>query len=348
MLMFCSKCGSEIADDSLFCHHCGNKISTEIIAKNDLENNKIAIEPSKIKEYLGYTKFLEVSKFTLYTAKNKLQQKIDSLGRYRNFEKPTSDVSNSFDGFWRIFFIILAIGVVISAFSCGDANDSVIANIVSIVTVVLLFFNTDLLIGVGISLGSALIGSLIICIIKSIIYSSKYSKELHIYNNKIAKDKDRVKEEKIQINTLKEEQAELTQQISVIDNTLERLYSLNVVYPKYRSLIPIVTIHEYFDSGRHSSLPEAYNKYEEESRQNRIIEQLDVVISMLEQIRNNQYALYEAIQESNEIADRIYYQSEEMLTSNRKIAHNSEIAAYNAKIAAENSTISTYIDYCKW
>ena len=346
--MYCSKCGSEIADGSLFCHHCGNKISTETLAKTDLRNNEILIESSKIKEYLGYAKFLEVSKFTLYTAKNKLQQKIDSLGRYRNFEKPTSDVSNSFDGFWRNFFILLILGLIIASICCAGEDGDPIVNLLSILLIVTLFTDIDLLIGVGISIGAALVGAFIIAIIKSINYSAKYNKKLNEYKRKIENDKDRVKEEKIQINILKEEQAELNQQISVIDNTLERLYSLNVVYPKYRSLIPIVTIHEYFDSGRHSSLPEAYNKYEEESRQNRIIEQLDVVISMLEQIRNNQYALYEAIQESNEIADRIYYQSEKMLSSNRKIAHNSEIAAYNAKIAAENSTISTYIDYCKW
>ena len=349
--MFCSKCGLEIADNSLFCRHCGNKISNEITTKTESKNNEMVSgtdEISRIKEYLGYAKFLEVSRFTLLTSKNKLQQRIDTLGKYRNFEKPTSNVSSSFDGFWKIFFTIFAIGLFISVFCCGNAKDSVLSNIISIITIVMLFFNTELLIGVGISLGCALLSAILICIVKSVNYSAKYRKELLEYDAAIEQDKNRVTQEKIKISILKQEQNDLTKQILEIDNTLERLYSMNVIYPKYRSLIPIVTIHEDVDAGRHTTLPEAYNKYEEESRQNRIIEQLDVVISMLEQIRNNQYALYEAIQESNEIANRIYAQSEAMLSSNKAIARNSEIVAYNSKIIAQNSTISTYIDFCKW
>lgn len=85
--------------------------------------------------------------------------------------------------------------------------------------------------------------------------------------------------------------------------SLSKLYSQNIIYSKYRNLVAIATIYEYFDSGRCTELEGpngAYNMYESELRSNIIICSLSQIISDLGQIKNGQYALYEQIRLSNE------------------------------------------------
>ena len=122
---------------------------------------------------------------------------------------------------------------------------------------------------------------------------------------------------------------------------------MNNLHNNYRNLVAVIRLLEYFDSGRCVALTGpsgAYNIFEDEMLHERIITKLDIAISRLEEIRNAQYMLYEAIQESNYYAERMYSQSNELLSVNKNIANNAEIAAYNSKIAATNSTVSAYID----
>lgn len=90
---------------------------------------------------------------------------------------------------------------------------------------------------------------------------------------------------------------------TTLQNSLTKLYSQNVIYAKYRNLVAVATIYEYFDSGRCTELEGpngAYNMYEGELRSNIIICSLSQIIADLTQIKNGQYALYEQISRSNE------------------------------------------------
>ena len=90
---------------------------------------------------------------------------------------------------------------------------------------------------------------------------------------------------------------------ATLQTSLTKLYSQNIIYAKYRNLVAIATIYEYFDSGRCTELEGpngAYNMYEGELRSNIIICSLSQIISDLGQIKNGQYALYEQIHRSNE------------------------------------------------
>lgn len=198
-------------------------------------------------------------------------------------------------------------------------------------------------------------GLIIVPIVAIIIGAIRYFvKDDRLYKEHskiIDADKERVKQEKQQIIELRKQQDDLRTQISDISGVLENLYALNVIYPKYREMVPIITMWEYLDSGRCTDLAGAngaYNLYESETRQNIIISNLNQAVSMLAQIRDNQYALYEAIEESNIIAERMCYQNDSLLSLNESIKSNSEIAAYNSKIAADNSSVSAYIDFCKF
>lgn len=84
--------------------------------------------------------------------------------------------------------------------------------------------------------------------------------------------------------------------------TLRKIYDRGIIFPKYRNLIMMCSIYEYFCSGRCTTLEGhegAYNILEMEIRLDRIITQLDKVITQLGAIQQSQYMLYSAIQESN-------------------------------------------------
>lgn len=80
--------------------------------------------------------------------------------------------------------------------------------------------------------------------------------------------------------------------------TVQQYYSADVVFPKYRNLPALTMIYEYLTTGRCSELTGpngAYNLYESELRQNTIISQMSVIISKLDEIKYNQYILYETV-----------------------------------------------------
>lgn len=117
-----------------------------------------------------------------------------------------------------------------------------------------------------------------------------------------------------------------------LEACLEKLYSQNIVYSKYRSLISIATLYEYFESGRCSELEGsngAYNLYESELRANIIIGSLSQIISDIEQVKNGQYALYQELCRSNKVLE--------------SIADNTQLTAYYANVAAVAASADRYI-----
>lgn len=348
--MYCSSCGTQLPDNAQFCHNCGNKTVSESISSVTATEHNVPVASTKeTKKYLACAKRLETHRHTIIETYNQLQDRINRLGHYNSFQKPTSSASSDFGFAFKIsFVVILIVGIIICIFTCNaDSWDGWLANIISIVTVIMIFFNEELLIGIGITLACAVGGGFVFGILAFMSGNKKYHKALKNYNKAIENDKKRVEREKQQIVFLKKQQAELQTKFNEVEKVMENFYALNVIYPKYRSLIPIVTFYEYFESGRHTNLVDAYNKYEDELLHKTIIEKLDVVISQLEQIKRNQAALYEVIVEANSIAERICQQSDALIASNKIIEQNTALAAYNAKIAADNSTINAYINVCR-
>ena len=143
--------------------------------------------------------------------------------------------------------------------------------------------------------------------------------------------------------TLQKYKAETDNQITQMNNILtdldnrkNSLYSLNIIYPKYRNLVAISSLFEYFESGRCSSLEGAdgaYNMYEYELRSNIIINSLSQIIEDLGKIKNNQYALYETIQESNQTVSDLL----------KNINNTQTLTAYYAKTAAIAASADRYV-----
>lgn len=127
--------------------------------------------------------------------------------------------------------------------------------------------------------------------------------------------------------------------INETDAEIMQLYSENIIYPKYRNLVAISSIYEYLDSGRCEQLEGAdgaYNIYEMEIRLDRIITKLDVIIVNLEQIRNNQFYLYSAINELKTKIDVVTNAIIENTNKLNEIEVNTAITAYTAQVIERN------------
>lgn len=153
-------------------------------------------------------------------------------------------------------------------------------------------------------------------------YEQNFEEECRIYNEDYLPKHQNVID---RVNDLYEDLDEK------ITTSLEELYDMNVIFPKYRNLVAITSINEYLMSGRCYELegPDgAYNLYETELRQNLIINKLSDIVDNLEKIRDNQYSLYEVLKNSNRTIKAL---SEEA----RKLNETSKLTQYYTETVAK-------------
>lgn len=166
-----------------------------------------------------------------------------------------------------------------------------------------------------------------------------YHKEVEKYDQAVAKDNARVARENVlkaeinrQISSVKEEQAKTK-------NALNAIYSLDIIHPSYRNLVAVSTFYDYFDKGICVSLTGrdgAYAFYEEALRFQRIETKLDVIISKLDEISENQRYIAELVREGNASLRRIEKQNDRMISQQSEIVENTALTEYNTRCGAES------------
>jgi len=133
---------------------------------------------------------------------------------------------------------------------------------------------------------------------------------------------------------------------------LNKLYSIGIVHRKYQNITAVSSILDYLETGRTRSLiwngsdPGAYNLYEDDVKANRIVgaiesgfDKMSQLISQeLHKIQQNQYALYDAVQNSNKLLTYLSLASREIL--NRVDSISSEMRGVSGWLAAINSGLS--------
>lgn len=128
-------------------------------------------------------------------------------------------------------------------------------------------------------------------------------------------------------------------------STLQRFYEVDYIYPKYRTLPALTSIYEYFMTGRCTELTGphgAYNLYEDEVRKDMIINRLDTVIENLEQIRYNQYTLYQQVKSIKENTDIMVSELRQIKGYSIAIAELTALNAYYAQLTERNTRITMY------
>lgn len=175
-------------------------------------------------------------------------------------------------------------------------------------------------------------------------YEEKYDEECKIHLGKIRKFDEEIRacdakiaqrraDEEINIKEIETQKAE-------VRKVLKDIYSVGIIYPKYRALIPISMFIEYFESGRCETLKGhegAYNIYESEVRQDTIISSLANISSEIGHLRERQYMLYSAIKEANRISSDMARYALDSANSSRRTAENAERTAQNAALAAQHT-----------
>ncbi|MBR2054592.1 MAG: hypothetical protein IKM05_06555 [Clostridia bacterium] len=177
------------------------------------------------------------------------------------------------------------------------------------------------------------------------IQQTYYASVNRIKENNIKKNKDytsAVRECNDSCNALR---AASYPHINQTKALLEKLYDKNIIYPKYCTLPALTSIYEYFMTGRCTELTGphgAYNLYEDEVRKDTIINRLDTVIENLEQIRNNQYMLYQQVKSIKENTDIMVSELRQIKGYSIAIAELTALNAYYAQLTERNTRITMY------
>ena len=170
-----------------------------------------------------------------------------------------------------------------------------------------------------------------------------YTSELKRQNNELSKEHHAQMDEwKASYLKLKAHMdAPLTESRALLD----RYYASDVIYPKYRTLPALTSIYEYFMTGRCTELTGphgAYNLYEDELRKDTVISQLNTVIENLEQIRHNQYMLYQQVKAIQENTAVIASELNQIKGYTVQIAQLTALNAYYAALNERNTRITMY------
>lgn len=170
-----------------------------------------------------------------------------------------------------------------------------------------------------------------------------YTSELKRQNNELSKEHHAQMDEwKASYLKLKAHMdAPLTESRALLD----RYYASEIIYPKYRTLPALTSIYEYFMTGRCTELTGphgAYNLYEDELRKDTVISQLNTVIENLEQIRQNQYMLYQQVKAIQENTAVIASELKQIKGYTVQIAQLTALNAYYAALTERNTRITMY------
>ena len=148
-------------------------------------------------------------------------------------------------------------------------------------------------------------------------HETRYLNQLQEYRRVKELDKIRVEDEFKRKMLMEAELKNLKRAHAKTKQVLEKLYSKNIIHPKYHGMIPVCSLYGYFDTGVCAQLEGhegAYNKYDTESRLDYIICKMDEVLKHLDEIKGNQYQLYVAINESNDKCDRLISNTSQMMS----------------------------------
>lgn len=274
-------------------------------------------------DYLRNIVELEKSVYTQTQAINQLMERRSRLGYKNTYSMPnppdTSVSGEFFSALWYIFLGGCFIGFFIGFFTGSLLKTMLVSGLITASIGLVIFLWLD-------HSGNAEL-------------QANYEQAMQAYHTAVANDEERVRLELIEKSRLDEQLAMMVQRKDQTAALLKKYYSSGIIFPKYRNMIAMCSIYEYFMSGRCVELAGhegAYNIYEYEIRMERIILKMDEIIMKLEEIKDNQYMLYDAVHEGNRITQKLVDATIRHTQVTERAAANTELAAfYSAQAASE-------------
>lgn len=289
-----------------------------------------------IKEYLKNVYELEKSLYGQKMLLTRMNKQINIINGYKEEEHDiykeeqilTTDDLGMIGGVTMIGAII---GAIIGVFA--DSPESFIASIIGVAFIAF----------VGIT-------GLVIWICIDTARCNKENKEnIEEMNEEIDRRNEQLRiTKKKQIDIIQAEYNILYTEYKHTNDILNSYYEKNIIFVKYRNFVAVSSFYEYFMSGRCVAFEGhegAYNIYENEIRLNVVIQKLDDVIQKLDQIQDNQYMLYSAIQECNKKITKLSQVTSDVTNKLQDISQNAEISAYYNGITALNTTAIKWLEF---
>lgn len=297
------------------------------------------MERAKLEEYLGKVYYLERSLYEQNSSLNRLYQRLNEMEREKNKPirtEPTHDANGDYVTSAMAYGFMGGIGSVIFMFVAAIAKwwkfNSFFGPLIS-------FFLIGAVVG-------AIYGG--VAESKSVAESEERNNKILEYNRQLYEQNNRrVQQINWQMDSIRREIRIMEQNRNETVRVSNCYYDKNIIYPKYRGLIPVASIYDYFKSGCCDCLTGhegAYNKFDNELRMNLIISKLDDVLYKLDQIRNSQYMLYDAINYATQNSERLTNTVNMLANNMQSIAENQEVIAYNSRIAASNTEFLTWLE----
>ena len=241
----CAECGKEFSDRANACPNCGCPI--EYQAEKSIGGEYHAadkIAPSVIVEHLTIAKELESERYTLLCAVDKLQAKMNKLCNKRTVAKPDLNAGHKMFIAFVVAAIVGSIGGFIIAYSFNSLKGS--RN----------FISDSVVFACLTAIVSGIVSPIIT---RHVVKKNEKQRYLYLLHG----EESRIAYEKEELDELIQQRSYLQSKVSQISNTLDSLYSLDIIHPKYRNMVAVIRILEYFDSGRCTALTGAggaYNK----------------------------------------------------------------------------------------
>lgn len=277
---------------------------------------------SVLKNYIQSVLMLEKNKYELEQSIRKLESSIVKL---RKIEYPTRKIENKQSYLLGALFVIIPIAILLILIIIAEVSTSDLAD-------VLLLFSL------------IMVPIVVLSGINNLIFTKKNNAEIEKETAEAEKEKMVIDRENtiIQSNNnlsnamINHSISEYSNALTSITKTLDTYYSENIIYPKYRNLTALMYIFEYFDSGRATTLVEAYNFYEEEWRLDKIISKLDLILEKLDTIISYQFDILQSIKENTkmiqETGDRVISKANEICKSHVKINQSLDSIKENVEI----------------
>ena len=154
----------------------------------------------------------------------------------------------------------------------------------------------------------------------------------------------------------------LAADLFAVYGAIDELNSFNIVYKKYRDFYVLCILYEYFLSGRVTELggaDGAYNLYESELKTDKILNKLDLIderletiISKLDDIKESQVVLYEAMKEADQGIQKLNDSMEKLIGEFSAVQYSSGVLPtadlpsygnYSTVIGSQHDRIGTTV-----
>lgn len=291
-----------------------------------------------LKSYLETLVDLEKNAYMQSQLLNNLRNRIDRLGKPIVYQKPQKKEAD--------FLSNLQIGVVGTAFV-----GAILGAIIGLVNSDGLFDAIDKVIGTGIQwllygLGIGVVVGIILHIYECHANKNDYNIDYLNYVSSTENDNIRVNKEKEQIKQLQAISSATIQKQTATNGLLQQYYDLDILPPQYRNMVAVCSIYGYLQDGICSKIyghDGALAQYAMDLRFRRLEDKLDIIISSLEKIRENQYVLYSAIKQVNTNVQNLLEKTDKQIHLMNSIDQKMEIMNYYQKQTAIENRYQSFL-----